>query len=522
MAIFFALAALSGCSVDSDEFTPGEQGPSTSAQSVISISRPAGGNPVVELSEPRRYVSVRWTAGGRSGRGRLIARRGPDSKGLYRFRVVLPGAPRGPVDLAVDTYLPFIERATARLDLKKSQGDVRLAPVAQDVPETPGAPRPGTAPPIHVSTTGDVNATGSIEDPVGNLTDALAAAQPGQTILLEGGEYPRFDDTTQRDAAVTIRGVGKTRPTIAGASIRGGSGLHFDHVAFTGEVTVGKFSGASDLEFVDSDFTGRGVLNCLVLRDGVVGVKVLYNRFHECLDGLAGPGPGPQSRDIEVRGNLFEDSTGDGVKFVNWSNVKIERNLIRRMYDPENVLHNDGIQVIGGAQRIRIVANEIHGSTHQLILVQDSVGGPSSDVSIENNLLYDSGSYAMMGLGVKKMRVVHNTAWGNEAGGLALLKGPFSKVVATDTVVANNIIDFFYEDGGAGAAVEERNVFRDSREGTTGQILTEQPGFISQAKARFGLNGQSPARDKASRRYTTREDLAGRPRGSRANIGALE
>jgi hypothetical protein len=455
-----AAALLAGCG-NSTTYTPAPPvRPDTAA-----VRKPAaqvhGDQVQLTVRTRQRFVDGTWTSGDRSGRLAIVRR-------LARGYVVSAPRPRrDPVRVQLRAFLPYLE--TTDVELTRRSGGV-------DVKARPAAPaRSGTV--VHVATTGDDEGDGSEQDPLRTIAAGVKAAGSGGVVVLADGDYPQFtDDDGSRSAPVTITSSRPRGARIAGADLGGSANLRFDSVVFSGMVILGDDGRpARDITITNSEATTDRKAVCFIMRGGSRDVTLAYNWVHGCDHGLTGPGPSDQSRRITIVGNRFEHFDLDGIQFVNWSDVTIDRNTIADMHDPAGKNHADGIQSIGGNRRVRITRNEISDSRHQLILVQDSLSGPARDVTVESNLLHGAGANALDAISVYGIRITGNTIW-DSRGGIFVGIGKSGQPRAN--VIAGNIINRLYIDSDTRQPLRRDNVLGDVNGAqASGETLNRDPGF---------------------------------------------
>lgn len=515
------LLAAAGCGSQSTDYRPepGDAAVEAADASLASEEAAASrskGRLIFKAAIERRYVSGTWRAGSRRGDVQVVSRR-PLSGDRAEVRLSVPRPTRGSVRVDLSTYLPYVDRR--RLTLTETRSGVRVRSGAI----TPGLPDPARArgaQMVHVKA-GAQGGDGSAERPTGDLNAAVRDAADGAVVLVAPGQYPMLEVRgQQREVPVTIRGAEAERPRIKGAVIEGSTGLRVDRVVLVAGVYLGdKGAPARRISITDSDLTTDKRATCLSLRHGSEDVSLRFNRFYDCMGGVAGQGPSEQSRRIEIRGNLMEDFNLDGIQFVNWSDVVVDRNVIRRMFDPQGENHADGVQAIGGGERVRITNNEISESRHQLILISADIGGPMRDVTVENNLLYDAGSFALNSFGTDGLRLVNNTVW-RSLGGVIL--GSSRGFQPKDIVVANNLASSFFAQKLKAPIDGDTNASKRSNlPGERGRIDAKRLRFRDEAAGDFRLPPSSFARRAADPDKLPADDLYGIPRRSRS-LGAID
>lgn len=380
-----------------------------------------------------------------------------------------------------------------------------LACAALGMPATADARRASAvADAIWVAPWGDDRNAGTRRSPVRSLSLALAHADRvgRRTIYAMPGDHPRFRDVTRRSRQVLVtRMPGRRAPRIAGGDVGGGSDLRFRGVTFTDQVQLSTHptrrwaQPARRIVFERSRFTpprpfGGGA--CLTIRNGATTIRVRDSRFHECRfaitgphDGISDPSQRLRSRDIVVERSWIGPVRTDGFQFAHWEDVTIRGNVIERQRDPYGVDHTDGIQITGNTERVRILDNVVsHGG--QLVFVQEPFGW-NRDLTIANNLVYETDNYAIKIAAVAGLRVIGNTVWRTRWGGLLLRRG------VTGAVVANNALDGYGTTDSAEVVHRDHN-FVSGMAGTPApnEIVGGDPGFVDPARADFGLLPRSP------------------------------
>jgi hypothetical protein len=408
----------------------------------------------------------------------------------------------------------------------------RKLPVAVPAP-APAAARPVVTPApaallplgeLYVAPNGDDNATGTANAPLATLTEALSRAAGGETIVVGPGSYPAAADSHARMQTVTVIGPGAGVASVAGLKITGGQELSVRGLSFTGPVTAGYDTvrrlaqPARDIVLSSVDITAPPGGGCVGARNGVEGFTITASRIHDCVNGFgAGSGPTiPMSTGLEISNSVLEHFAGDAVQFGNWKQVRITGNTIRDMRDPAGKIHNDGIQITGYSHGVVISGNRISDSRHQLIFMQDALG-PIDDVRVENNLLLRAGGVALQSQGIAAARIVNNTIWDNGVSGLWLTPGferAGVRIMPTDTVVTNNIVQRFELLGGAGVATAAGNVTACNAALAPGSTCLTDVGFDSAGAEPFRLTAASPARGLGSTAAFAGTDLTGLARSA--------
>jgi hypothetical protein len=362
---------------------------------------------------------------------------------------------------------------------------------------------------LYVAPSGSDTASGTSDAPMQSLTAALKRAPAGTQVVLAAGTYPAATDAVPRTGDVTVVGAGTGQTMVAGLTVAGGRHLDVSGITFTGPVQIRGDNvkpaelPAEDIVFHDNEVTTSST--CVTVKANATDVTIADNHLHDCYTGVAGPGNPLQSHSIAIVGNAIENLVADGIQFGNWDDVRIEGNVIRNIRDPKASIHNDGIQLTGSSTDVRIAANRIYDSRHQLIFVQDAIG-PIDGVDVINNLTLGAGSVAIQSLGATRARFVNNTSWEAKDGALWIGPGAYrngTSVVPTDTVVVNNIARILRIFGGVQTPAAAGNVVL---------CPARYSGVVVPAGARclsdLGFT------DTANRDYTLRPDSAARPLAS--------
>ena len=533
---FVALGAtLAACGSDKETFTPFEGsssgGGDGSPTRVSEVASASADGPRLVVRSPYRYLSVTWRAGNAAGKGRLIAQGKPTPGGSRRTTFVLAGLPkgaegtatlRGSLPLSAVKEVPVSSR-TRTVDLGRLDGKCSL--------RRPGGcaqsqPLPGDADgSVHVSPQGNDGASGSAQDPLATV-DAALGREGVRRVLLAPGRYPAIRDSRVRPTPVSIEGAGIGQTVVAGAVLPGAKGIHLSRATFSAPVQVGgRRRPAEDVVIAESELTAP-TTTCMGVQAGSKRVELRDSWVHDCKYGLtggfSGDDDGPVTSRVKVTGNLMDSFVGDAIQFTDWEDVEIRRNVIRDMHAGEADDHNDGIQIVGGSSRVAIIQNEISSSDNQLILIANDLGGPSSRIRVENNLLYGAGSWALNSFGADRVTIVNNTIWDNRAGALILGKPRTGdRKPATDTVVANNVLDSMFLQDGARTKVQTGNVLGRASGLGRGDAQVATPGFVAPQEGNFRLTSRAAARRPASERYLPFADLLGVPRRGTPTAGAL-
>lgn len=359
---------------------------------------------------------------------------------------------------------------------------------------------------IYVAPSGKDSNDGSSKKPLASISAALAAAGKGPaTIRLASGQYASFRDAIERTSNVTVTGSRYAR--LAGADLLNSTKLTFsgvtldklttrgvDDIALTslklGPVTITNSpttgDGSSDVSITNSEITAPG-LACVTVRAAAKRVTLSGNNLHDCKTGIAGPGDADVADDVTISGNTIQSMLGDGIQFGGMTDVSIVGNTIKDIKDPAGVIHNDAIQLTGGASKVDISRNVMANSGGQLLLIQGS-RGPVDDVRIVGNLFHHSSAVAVQLAKVSGVTFANNTVWDSAIGGL-LLRSP-----QPDSVVVNNILSAYGEMEDANPGTVAGNVVGKCGTKRTGLMCNAKPDFVNQAAANYTLKPASTLR----------------------------
>jgi hypothetical protein len=337
-----------------------------------------------------------------------------------------------------------------------------------------------------------------------SINTALAASHPGDTILVDGGSYPAIRDMQNRSGWVTVEGVGSTPPVVEGALMLGARYLRLKDLNITGQVQVNYepvLQAAQPAEHIViehsrvSDPSLPLISACVQIRHGARHVLLEADVVERCGMGV---GSGAQtdavSSEITIQNSLLQNFEGWAFQFARWSDVEIVHNDIRDSWDPHEVVHNDNIIFTGGDTNIKIIGNLLSDSRDTQMLLQDSAtDGIDSNVAVEDNLMWDSGGYAVQSQGVMGARFINNTIWDSRYGAILLRGAQFVDSIPTDSVVVNNVLDGLSFSEGAQAASDEYNAIAGA--GATGAHDVELPKAELEAAGPTSVTGLVAARD---------------------------
>ncbi len=208
--------------------------------------------------------------------------------------------------------------------------------------------------------------------------------------------------------------------------------------------------------------------------------------------------------------------------------------------DPQ---HTDGIQSHSSdTSDVVIKSNNIHSGMWDGIKLATYTGGVVKDVTIANNLLYDTDGYAIFmgaeplsGAGgtYQNINVYNNTFYGEAQSGGSGSRLLHLRNSAKIDNLYNNIITNLVIDSNAGGVVNHgSNIFRENPDGkgpvenkfymNSTELFNANPGFVGAANGDFRLTEQSIARDFGNANYAPLTDIIGNTRDAQPDAGCYE
>ncbi|HEX6115170.1 MAG TPA: right-handed parallel beta-helix repeat-containing protein [Geminicoccaceae bacterium] len=281
------------------------------------------------------------------------------------------------------------------------------------------------------------------------LRDAIAAARPGDAILIAPGRYRtriRFDRTNSGSAERPV--IVRARDDLGSVVIDG-----------AGASIVIKFSGAAHVEIRDLEVTGGGHHGVFFDR-GAHHITIRRNRIydnhrvtplnsHAELKGSGGEG---RPADIIITGNeIFHRTHPAGGNFQG-----IDCNFCERFRIEGNYLHDINsptmqpysfydrgacIQMKSASRGTAIARNRIARCHIGIVYGGEGLASPEHwGGVIENNLIHDSAEVAVAIVNVRGGKVYHNTLFAN---GESIRVAPDERHPrsTSEADLANNILD---------------------------------------------------------------------------------
>lgn len=290
------------------------------------------------------------------------------------------------------------------------------APIAA-APSCASAQAPG-----HEATARAESSSALVVGSAAQLRAAIAAARPGDEILIAPGRYRtriRFDPTNSGSAGRPV--LVRARDHLGSVVIDGGGT----------SITI-KFSGAAHVEIRDLEITGGGHHGVFFDR-GAHHITIRHNRIYDNhritpLDShaeLKGSGGEGRPADIAIVGNeIFHRTHPPGGNFQGidcnfCERFRIEASYLHDINSPtaEPYSHYDRgacIQIKSASRDTVIARNRIARCHIGIVYGGEGLASPAHwGGVIENNLIHDSAETAIAIVDVRGGRVYHNTLFGN-------------------------------------------------------------------------------------------------------------
>lgn len=261
------------------------------------------------------------------------------------------------------------------------------------------------------------------------LKTALAAAAPGDTILLQGGNYGTLEVRDLRFAGqVTIASASATTPAhFDNLTVRASENLRFVGVDVGRALAAGEPNYVSYATVVDSKsiaFEGstfRGNMDGNLNNDGIgLGVTnssfvtVTGSTFTELFRG----GTFTFSADLNVAQNTFKNLAVSGNTFAQVTRLVLDGNYYGGWGAYDGYNHPDAVQFMtagtNAASTDIVIKNNVilqgGAATFQGIFVNDETGVmPYKNVLIQNNLVYTDQYNGISVLGGENVTIVGNS-----------------------------------------------------------------------------------------------------------------
>jgi Right handed beta helix region/Chondroitinase B len=387
------------------------------------------------------------------------------------------------------------------------------------------AGRSAAAPSVITEPRGRAAPAATIVSTTGQLRKAVAAAHPGEVILIAPGVY----QTIVRFAPGNSGAV--EAPVVLGA--RDGLGT----VVIDGDganITV-KLSGAAYVEIRDLEITGGG-FHGVFLDRGAHHITIRHNRIYDNhrvrpLNSHAEiKGSGGEGRPFEVAivdNEIFHRTHPPGGNFQGidcnfCDRFRISRNYLHDVNSPtaQPYSHYDRgacIQIKSRSTGTIIARNRIARCHIGIVYGGEGLASPEHQGGIiESNLIHDSAEMAIAIVGVRDGKVYHNTLFNN---GESIRIAPDRRHPPglSEADVANNILDHPF--------TPPSGLTRDPHSNLVLTAVAHEP-FVDVARRDFRLRPSAVAViDRgADLGAAAARDYAGtpRPQGRARDIGAFE
>jgi len=401
--------------------------------------------------------------------------------------------------------------AAASADVPKET--VGAPPLAAVAPDQPGVQ---TVPVSLPSVTSEiVPSHTSGQSGTHDLSRRIANAPSNAVIHLASGNYPAIHDAARRSTWVTVSGIGDpTPPVIAGVRVAGGEHVRFVGVRFAGKVKIVHSTQgglhARDIAVLNSvidcgaSATGKGRVG-LSVRGAAQDVVFAGDTIENCVVGFTSAAADNYSKNISIVHCDFKNIYGDAIDLGGIDGMEIANNVINGVHRSpgHHHYHDDGIQFFGNTANVVIAYNVEENSTDQLIFIQDAIknkyngSSTNQDILVLGNLLYGAGALAVQDQGGLNVQFIGNTIWDTHDGALLVRRSPYSHIVPTHTLVADNVIEKF------GLfrikkIVQGYNVFGSTRARGKADVVRARPGFTDSSAGVYSLDPSSPAKGSAA------------------------
>jgi Right handed beta helix region len=383
-----------------------------------------------------------------------------------------------------------------------------------------------------------------------DVSRALATAQPGSTIVLQGGSYPALTAPAgTRSAPLTVTAAAGQTVTMPNVTVpAGASNLRFEGLTLTGEggPAFGIGDNAHDIQLLNSVVRDSG--DAILIQPGVSNVLFQGNDISSKAPGATGGGIGlafaststlpgsppgqpndPPISNVTIRNNKFHDIGSDAIRPANFVNLVVEGNDITGV--KENGDHCDVLQVTFGGRDFIFRNNYVHDNAGQGLFIKD---GEVTNARVENNVfVHNSLEITVSFFDTVNLTLVNNTVWDNTAGNVFLRPG------IRNVVLRNNLFQSLDADSTSEAISQTQSDYNVIAGGTGGprgpHDVKATPKFVNAAGYDYRLAAGSvgidsgtadgaPATDKACRARYDAPGVANKGAGNPAFVdaGALE
>ncbi|MCL1859104.1 MAG: S-layer homology domain-containing protein [Oscillospiraceae bacterium] len=281
---------------------------------------------------------------------------------------------------------------------------------------------------IYVSPTGnDSTATGFIDKPYKSINTALAAAQPGDTIILRGGTYREGINVRVRIPNITIKSKKGEWAVIDLTTYNSGhdedSGVYFDVDSSGGRLQNVEVMGGFYAVCMETKWNWGGEDDWVAASNIIIEDCILHDSRYDVVKVK------PNCDNITIRYNeiynsgraeiknpnwLYGEANAEGIDNVNGDNMKAQNNYIHD-------IGGNGIYAKGGAADVLIENNRIERIYGAGIMVGFDTSPEYFDIAVNsqyyenirgivrNNLIIDTGWEGIGLYGSKDAQIYNNT-----------------------------------------------------------------------------------------------------------------
>jgi len=308
-------------------------------------------------------------------------------------------------------------------DFPDGNNTVAVSELAFDGPRGNSGDDPANG--IYVSPSGnDATATGAIDKPYKSINTALAAAKPGDTILLRGGTYREGVNVRVRIPNITIKSAKGEWAVIDLSRYDAGhdedSGVYFDVDSSGGRLQSVEVIGGFYAVCMETKWRWGGKDDWVAAKNIIIEDCVLHDSRYDVVKVK------PNCDNITIRfneiynsGRAFGNDTSgeknaEGIDNVNGDNMVVQNNYIHDII-------STGIYAKGGATDVLIENNRIERAYGAGIMVGFDTSPDFFDLEVNpqyyesircvvrNNLIIDAGWEGIGFYGSKDAQVYNNT-----------------------------------------------------------------------------------------------------------------
>ena len=361
----------------------------------------------------------------------------------------------------------------------------------------------------------------------------------GDTVLISPGNYGRFyyqDSTsTTRSDWITYRAKDiKNMPIFQNVSIYNTPKVYmrFEYLDIRDTNSSAAFHAVGKLDVHQQNIQ---IKNCVFVYSSYhrTAVNLLYSDntvVEDCNITNCGYGVLVQFSDYAtIRNNNIHHPDADGIRFDSSSHLQIEGNHIHDLWRNERnaTVHIDFLQIISWSANsvhdVNIIKNVMHTGESQGIHCTTSADCYSSNILVENNLLYGPfGGSQIDFTNVHGLTFVNNTVIGSNGIGSSIGVG------CTNVRIHNNIFahTMFSNSGNPNTNEQNYNIFSkySAIKNPLGahDLISANIGFVDADNNDFALAPGSVAIDFGNPDFGPVSDILGHSRTGRPDAGCYE